>query len=190
MTKYLQYSTISPYGGYLNIPYFKFMNEKKIIILIAVVSILILFGGVYIISATSQVAPQISASSNATAFTTTPTSTDFGTVKYSAKSVVRTFVIENTGSDTLKLFNIKTSCHCTKAHATIDGLDGPDFGMSGISSWIGEVKPGKDAKIVVSFDPTYHGLAGVGPVSRFISVETNDKANSKITFTLTGTVTK
>lgn len=154
------------------------------------VSVLILIGGVVIMGSTSQNSAQVSASQNAKVFTIDPTSKDFGSTKYDAKPVKKSFRIKNTGTDTLKLFNIKTSCHCTKANLTVDEIEGPSFGMSGISSWVGEIKPGKEAILTAIFDPAYHGIAGVGPVTRFISVDTNDKSNSKLTFTLTGTVIK
>lgn len=165
------------------------MNEKKFIILISVVTTLILVGAVFLVS--NQVSTsQISASQNAKAYTVEPTSFDWGDIPYAGPKATKTFAIKNTGQDSLKLFNVKTSCHCTQAHVTINGQASPDFGMSGISSWVGEVAPGKEAKLIVVFDQAYHGPQGVGPVTRFVSVETNDKGTPKLTFTLTGTVVK
>lgn len=134
--------------------------------------------------------PQISASQNAKAYVTEATSFDWGNIPMYKGNVLKTFTIKNTGTDTLKIYNIKTSCHCTKAYATINGIDSPRFGMSDLSSWAGEVPAGKEAKLTVVFDPAYHGLQGMGAVNRFVSVETNDKANPKLTFTLTGAVVK
>lgn len=164
--------------------------EKKIIILGTVATVLILIIGVVWMSSTNTVAPQISASQNAKAYTISPTSADWGQIPMYKGDVTKVFVIKNTGTDTLKLFNIKTSCHCTKAYVTIGTEDSPNFGMDGISSWIGEVAPGKQARLTADFDPAYHGSQGVGPITRYVSVETNDKANPKLTFTVTGTVYK
>lgn len=165
------------------------MNEKKFILIFLVVTIVLLFGGVFFIGNTTST-PVISSSQNARVLVVDPASVGFGQVNYNGNNVIKTFNIKNTGTDVLKIYNIKTSCHCTQAFATIDGNDSPNFGMNTLSSWIGEIKPGKAAKITANFDPKYHGLAGVGPITRYISVETNDSSNSKLTFTLTGTVTK
>ncbi len=62
--------------------------------------------------------------------------------------------------------------------------------MNNVLSWIGEVSPGQEAQLEVIFDPAYHGPQGVGPINRLVAVETNDKSNSRIEFSLTGTVFK
>lgn len=165
------------------------MSFEKKLILFTIISTLFIMGGGMIFLSSSQ-APQITASQNAKAYTITPTSADWGQIPMYKGNVSKTFVIKNTGTDTLKLFNVKTSCHCTKAYVTIDSQDSPNFGMDSYSSWTGEVVPGKEAKITAVFDPAFHGPTGTGPINRFISVETNDKANPKITFTVTGTVFK
>lgn len=165
------------------------MNEKKFLILTAIVTLVITVGGVFFLSSSTSSAPQVEASSKAKASFGT-TDYDWGKINYSGEKATKTFVIKNTGSDTLKLFNIKTSCHCTKAHLSIEGVDGPEFGMSGISSWVGEVKPNKEAKLIIVFDQTYHGPQGVGSIIRYTSVATNDPSNSKITFTTSGTVVR
>lgn len=165
------------------------MTERKIIALTVFLTILILFGGVFFVSSTTST-PQITATQNVQADVIDPTSFDWGKIPMNDGNVSKKFTIKNTGKEPLKLFNIKTSCHCTQAKAIINGIESQNFGMSGYSSWVGEVKPGKDAQLVAIFDPAYHGPQGVGPVTRFVSVETNDKGNPKITFTLTGTVVK
>jgi archaellum component FlaG (FlaF/FlaG flagellin family) len=168
------------------------MNDKKFLILIAAVTLVILFAGIMLVSSSSSTTstPQVSASQNAKADTQEPTSFDFGNIPYSGPKATKVFTVKNTGSDILKFFNVKTSCHCTKANVTIEGKVSPDFGMSGISNWVGEVPAGKEAKVTAIFDQSFHGPQGVGPVTRFVSVETNDKGTPKITFTLTGTVVK
>ena len=164
------------------------MNDKKIIIAMVVSTIVILFGAILLVGQSpAAVAPQISASQNAKV-SAGNTTFDWGNINYSGGYATKSFTIKNTGTDTLKLFNIKTSCHCTNAHITINGTDSPDFGMSGVSSWVGEVAPGKEAKLTVVFDPAYHGPQGVGPITRYTSVETNDSSNPKLTFTTSGIV--
>src|SRR3989338_7453810 len=113
------------------------MNDKKFIIIIAVLTLVILFGGITLVGNSTSTS-KVSISTNAKAEVQDPTSFDFG--------------------------------------------------MSGVSDWVGELAPGKEAKLTAIFDPAFHGPQGTGPVTRFVSVETNDKGNAKITFTLTGTV--
>lgn len=162
--------------------------ELKLILLTIISTIVIMAGGMIFLS--SSQAPQVASSQNAKAYTIDPTSADWGDIPMSKGNVTKVFAIKNTGTDTLKFFNIKTSCHCTKAHLTIGSEASPDFGMDSYSSWVGELAPGKEAKLSVVFDPNYHGPQGVGPINRFVSLETNDKTNSKLTFTVTGTVIK
>ncbi|OGH18175.1 MAG: hypothetical protein A3F31_00280 [Candidatus Levybacteria bacterium RIFCSPHIGHO2_12_FULL_38_12] len=164
------------------------MSGKWFIIGCIFATVVILIGGVYILSATNS--PQITASENAKAQLLNSNSFDWGNIPMHKGNVTKTFSIQNTGKDVLKLYNIKTSCHCTKARVSIEGAESPDFGMSTVSSWTGEVMPGKQAQLTVIFDPAFHGPQGVGPINRFVSAETNDKSNPKLTFTVTGTVVK
>ncbi len=163
------------------------MNEKKYLLLLTVATVVILVGGVFFLTK-STATPQVSTSTNANAYTIEPTSYDFGRIPFKGGNVKKAFRIKNKGSETLKLFNVKTSCHCTVANVTVNGKESQNFGMSGVSSWVGEVAPGEETKLTAIFDPAYHGPQGVGPITRFVSLETNDKGNAKITFTLTGVV--
>jgi|SRR3989344_5018681 len=165
------------------------MNDKKFIILAVAATIILLAGGIFFLSKTTNT-PQIAASQNAKAFVADPTSFDLGQVSMDKGKVTKVFTIKNTGTDTLKLYNVRTSCHCTTAFVTINENNSPSFGMDSLSAWVGEVQKGREAKINVVFDPAYHGPSGMGAVSRFVSVETNDPAHSKLTFTLTGAVIK
>lgn len=165
------------------------MNDKKIIIVMVISTIILLFGGIFFLTKTTNT-PQIKTSVNAKAYVADPTSFDWGPIPMNKGNVTKVFTIKNTGTDMLKLYNIKTSCHCTKAYATISGTDSPSFGMDSLSAWTGEVPAGIEAKLTVVFDPAYHGPSGMGAVNRFVSIETNDPANSKLTFTLTGAVVK
>src|SRR3989344_4428150 len=139
------------------------MNDKKFIILAVAATIILLAGGIFFLSKTTNT-PQIAASQNAKAFVADPTSFDLGQVSMDKGKVTKVFTIKNTGTDTLKLYNVRTSCHCTTAFVTIDGNDSPSFGMDNLSAWTGEVLAGKEAKLTAVFDPAYHGPQGMGAV--------------------------
>lgn len=164
------------------------MTNTKWIVGMVLFTLIVMFGGIWFVSGTAS--PQITTSQNAKADVADPTSYDWGNILMNNGNVTKTFTIKNTGTDTLKLFNVKTSCHCTVANITINGVASQYFGMSGVSSWIGEVSPKEEAKLTAVFDPAFHGPQGVGPITRFVSIETNDPGNAKLTFTLTGTVIK
>lgn len=164
------------------------LGEKSIFLILLISTVVILFGGVFLVSSTTGT-PQVTSSENARALVENA-SYDWGSIPINGGNVKKTFTIKNTGSSTLQLYNVKTSCHCTKAVVSVYGKDSPAFGMSGVSSWVGEVPSGKEAKLTVIFDPAFHGPNGAGPINRFVSVETNDKTNNKLSFSLTGTVVK
>lgn len=164
------------------------MNDKKIIIGLVALTLLILGGGIYVLSASS--APvKITSSQNAKVQVDQKTF-DWGNIPYSGGNAVKAFTIKNAGTDVLKLTGIKTSCTCTKAQIVIDGKTSPYFSMHSTSSWIGEVSPGKEAQLTVIFDPAFHGPTGVGSVERLISLETNDIQNPSLEFSLKGVVIK
>ena len=164
-------------------------TEKKVLIASVLLTIALLGGGTFLLTGGSSGPARVTVSQSAKAFAQ-QRSYDFGQVSYQGANVTRDFIIKNTGTDILRLMNIRTSCHCTKAQVIVNGETSPYFGMSGVSSWIGEIQPGKEGKLKVIFDPAYHGLGGVGPVSRLVNVETNDASNKNLEFSLTGTVTK
>lgn len=166
------------------------MSERNIIIAVLVVSLLILGGGIFLLSQTSYNTKQdVTLSQNAKVEVSEKTF-DWGEIKYSKGNVTKTFIIKNIGSDPLKLYNIKTSCACTKANLTIEGKLSPDFNMHSKSSWIGEVPPGKETILNIIFDPAFHGPTGVGPMERLVSLQTNDLSSPTLEFKLTGNVVK
>jgi len=58
------------------------------------------------------------------------------------------------------------------------------------SSSVFEVKPGETAELLVEFDPAFHGPSGVGPITRTITMNTNDVKNPVLSFNLTANVVK
>lgn len=164
------------------------MGGKKVLIISIVITAVILGGGVFLLS-NSFSATQITASQNAKVEIPEKTY-DWGEIKYEGELATKTFIIKNIGTESLKITNIKTSCTCTKAQIIIDGQTSPYFSMHATSGWVGEIPPGKEGQLLVIFDQRFHGPSGVGPITRLISIETNDSQNSQIEFSLTGNVVK
>lgn len=164
-------------------------GEKNLFIGIMILTLLILTGATFFLSQGSSSAAKIEVSQNVK-IEVPERKFNWGEIKMSKGNAIKTFALKNSGTDVLKLTNIKTSCHCTKAQVGIDGAGSPLFGMNDVSSWVGEVLPGKEAQLKVIFDPNFHGPTGVGPIERLVSVETNDAGKPVIEFGLTGTVIK
>lgn len=101
---------------------------------------------------------------------------DFGNLTpTSVESVV--FVAANLGQKPLKISDFKTSCGCTTVVVTINGEKSSKFSMHTNSSWIGEIEPGGEAQIEVTYDATVHPAEG--DVTRYIYFNTNDPKNPK-----------
>jgi hypothetical protein len=118
------------------------------------------------------------------------TSFEWGKININSGNATHVFEIENRGTGELDLANILTSCACTSAQITIEGVASPYFGMHSTSSWVGKLAPGKTATLSIIFDPLFHGPDAVGPIERLISMDTNDPENENLEFKLTGDVIK
>ncbi|KKR71776.1 MAG: hypothetical protein UU81_C0025G0011 [Microgenomates group bacterium GW2011_GWC1_41_8] len=162
------------------------MQEKKIIISIAFISAIILFGGAVIASKYSPGADVVS--DEKVDVLVEKTSYDWGEIDINNGTVSQTFPIKNNGSSSLTLQNIATSCMCTTAKLTYNGQTSPDFGMHEKSNYSLSVLPGESADLTVTFDPAFHGPSGVGPITRQVIVETNDPDNQQLEFSLTAQV--
>ncbi len=90
---------------------------------------------------------------------------DFGEL-YTTSPVEKVLSISNTGTDTLRITNVSGSCGCT---GTL------------LSS--GEIPPGGDATLKITFDPAKFR----GKVQKVVSMKTNDPAalNPHVTFSAT-----
>ncbi len=99
---------------------------------------------------------------------------DFGNLTpTSVESTV--FMIKNTGQKPLKITDFKTSCGCTSVVVTINGEKSSKFSMHTNSSWIGEIVPGSNAEIEVTYDAAVHPAEG--DVERFLYFNSNDPTN-------------
>lgn len=155
---------------------------------IGIITVVILGGAIFFGSRMGQ-GPEVSASSTVS-MEVQDNQFDWGTIDYDGGIVSKTFEIKNTSNEKLQLYNVKTSCMCTTAQLISGDSKSRKFGMHETSKSVFEVEPGASAELLVEFDPAFHGPSGTGPITRTITLESNDKANSELSFNLTGTVVK
>lgn len=110
---------------------------------------------------------------------------DLGTMKVKDEKS-SDFIIENKGTKSLQLFNVKASCDCTFGKLTIDGIPSPEFTMHAKSDWIGTLDPGKTAILTVIYRPSIMPVKG--SVSRDVYIQTNDPDKQLLTFTVKAVV--
>lgn len=110
---------------------------------------------------------------------------DLGKMRVSQEKQVE-FVLKNEGKKPLQLFQVFTSCGCTFAKVVIDNKESEEFSMHSQSNWIGEVLPGKKAKVVAIYRPYLMPVYGL--VERQIYLATNDPTNPKIVLRLQAVV--
>lgn len=149
-------------------------------------TLLLIFGGVFLVSKTNNEASL--AGNQDTQVSVDKTSFNWGTIGINDGKVQAEFNLKNNGTAPLELANVSTSCMCTTAQVIIGGRPSPYFGMHQKSSWTGEVSPGQSAQLVVEFDPAFHGPQGIGQITRQIVVETNDPTQPQLTFVTTADV--
>lgn len=150
-------------------------------------TLLLIAGGVFLVMRTNNSA--VLSQGQGVTVAVDRASHDWGQIGIDNGKVQAEFILINSGSAPLQLGNIVTSCACTTAQVVIGGKASPYFGMHTKSGWTGQVDPGQSAKLVVEFDPLFHGPQGVGQITRQTTVETNDPAQKLLTFITTANVT-
>lgn len=152
-------------------------NQVKILIAVAVFSILLVGGAVVLLSGSSSGGKAQIEKVTGVKIEMTESTFDWGEIDYDGGLVTHNFKIKNSGEKDLEIANMVTSCMCTKAYFKSPMGESPKFGMKGMSrpsSYKGILKPGEEGEIIVEFDPAYHGPTDVGKMERVISWETND----------------
>ena len=160
------------------------MNNKFAITV--VLSTLLLIGAGVWLGSTMQ-KPEVAMSGESQA-DVPETVHDWGTIPLTGGEVTKSFPITNSGTQTLQLHDISTSCMCTTAQLTINDQTSPQFGMHQKSAWVGKIEPGQTAQLIVVFDPAFHGPSGVGSITRQITAQTNDPNHPTLNFNLTAQV--
>lgn len=110
---------------------------------------------------------------------------DFGPISMAAGKVSHRFFIANRGEAPIMIKKLYTSCMCTTAEF-VKGIRrfGP-FGMPGhgdIASVNQSFVPGERGYVEVVFDPAAHGPAGVGPIERVVTIESDAQAPLQLAF--------
>lgn len=112
---------------------------------------------------------------------------DAGDVKIAGGLIKHTYELKNNGDGNLLINSIWTSCHCTTARLIVSGKKSSEFGMDKRST-SQKIAPGKTGSLEVTFDPAYHGPAGIGEAVRAVYLSTNDPQNKKAEVRLIGTI--
>ena len=108
---------------------------------------------------------------------------DLGVIKQSEGNVSARFVIENVGASDLVITGMDTSCMCTTASITYDGVEGPVFGMSmhggNPNDWNITIPPGDKAVLNVYYNPMAHGIQKENElrIIREVTIMSNDPIN-------------
>lgn len=165
------------------------MNNTKIIIGIVIVTVLLLVGGVFLLS-NAPTKPKLEKTDGAK-LQVLEKNFDFKNIPYGGGLAIHNYAIKNVGDKDLQIANLATSCTCTKTYGKTPAGIGPKSSMQGMSQpsgWIGILKPGESGEVISEFDPTFHGPSGVGPISRNVSFETNDPDNPYVELSFSGVV--
>jgi len=96
------------------------------------------------------------------------------------------FTLKNVGQKPLQITNVSTSCNCTFAQIEINGKKSPRFSMHQNPNWVGEIEPGKEAKITATYQPSLMPVKGA--VERDVLLTTNDPQNPNISLKVTAVV--
>ncbi len=104
------------------------------------------------------------------------TSVDFGAMKVSEERS-KDITLTNTGKGPLILSRVRTSCNCTLADITLNGVTTQGFNMEahnpiGLKRWTGTLAPGESATLKAIYRPFVMPVQGA--VERIVSFNTND----------------
>ncbi|MBI5733442.1 MAG: DUF1573 domain-containing protein [Candidatus Kerfeldbacteria bacterium] len=159
-------------------------------IIVGLVTFMVLVVGILIALSPPSAQSQNSKVSNS-ALTAPEMVYNFGTVSMAQGQVTKIFKTNNSTSSAITISKLYTSCMCTVATLVNKGRRVGPFGMEGhggpIPTINEELLAGETAEIEVMFDPTAHGPAGVGSITRNILIETTD--GKKLVFEIKAQVT-
>ena len=112
------------------------------------------------------------------------TTHDFGII--GVETVSTNFTITNDGDGDLWLYNISTTCDCTKATLYYKGQPSPTFKLTGNPDYKFRIPPSGTGRLQVSLDTSYFSQSG--PIYRLVNFSTNDNDHSDVEITLTANI--
>lgn len=153
-------------------------NDTKKLLYVGIAAAVVILGGVLLgmTGAFESVAPEAALAFDKVFY-------DFGTISMAKGKVAQTFVLQNNGSQPVRLTDIRTSCMCTEAV-----IEGEHFGMHGPYASSISVEPGKTTEVRVVFDPNAHGPQGTGQITREVYMKTNSTATPDLSLRVIGNV--
>ncbi len=167
------------------------MNNKTILIGIAIFSLLFV-GGAYVLlnnseQAQAKVVTYTSKDKEKPKVEVKETIKDIGNIKLKDESVTE-FQFKNTGTKPLQLSNITSSCGCTVGRIVYNGKISKEYGMHSKSDDVVEIQPNSEATLKVIYRPYVMPVYGL--VEREVYMDTNDPANAKLSFKIKTIVQK
>ena len=167
------------------------MKDSKVLIGIALATLLIIVGGVVLLGRNSSNTGEPEANTEVLGIEATPAFYDLGEVPINGGMVTKEYLIKNTTDKTIRLKKIATSCMCTTASLDLGGKSTKFFGMEGHGDANPpvnvEIGSGQEAKVIVRFDPAAHGPQGTGLFDRMVWLTFSDPGGIK-ELTFNGTV--
>ncbi|MBI5147708.1 MAG: DUF1573 domain-containing protein [Parcubacteria group bacterium] len=119
---------------------------------------------------------------------------DFGEIKITGGKVSRYFRLVNDSDAELVINDLYTSCMCTKAQIIAGGDVSAIAGMKGHGGGSGfeafKIVPKQPFYVLATFDPMAHGPDALGPITRFVRLETVSPSQPPIELELSGNVVR
>lgn len=114
---------------------------------------------------------------------------DLGTAVIDGGDISTIFEVKNTGTEPIVVTQMYTSCMCTESRLVTQSKTSRFFGMQGHSDsslLMQIIEPGETAEVEAVFDPSAHGINGLGTNRRAVYFETNSDATPlvKLEFTV------
>jgi hypothetical protein len=146
------------------------VERKNKFVKYSVIAVIVLVAAFYLFNRDSNLA-------EAAIIKLDPTGYNFGDVSVRGGVVNTVMTIKNEGGSDLIINDMDSSCGCTTATISKDGVEGPVFGMkmhgTNPVGWSETLRPGETALLNIYYNPMVHPDLR-GPVTRAISLYSND----------------
>ena len=148
-------------------------KETKFIILAAVVTLGLIVGLTFFISAKGAREKTL-LTTEVKGIEANPVHYELGDIPLNGGIVTKEYEIKNTTDTDMELIKIVTSCMCTTASVKAESGETRFFTMEmggDRNPFISlKIKKGEKAKVTVRYDPAAHGPQGTGPFDRVVSL--------------------